>query len=142
MVIHAKVMPSVVSGTSRDQRSDPVRASRGLAERTDQPQPVHGVHDTSVARHAGTLVRLQLADEMPSEIQVRALRGLRRGLGVAVLADIGQAELAQQPYVGRGVGLGHRDQRDVAGIPPGGITGLGDAASHFGQPRGELFTPR
>ena len=73
------------------------------------------------------------------EIEVGALRGLRRRLDVPVLADVPHAELAQQPDVGGGEGLGHRDQRDVLASPPGGFARSGDAALHRGQPRGEFL---
>src|SRR6266567_1843550 len=125
-----------------DQALDhPPGPARGLAEGTDQPQPVHRMHDMSVPSHAGALVRLQLPDEVPGEVELGALGGLRRRLGVAVLPDVGQAKLAEQPDVGRGPGLGHRDQRQLADVPPGRLACLGDSAADFGQPQGEFFSP-
>src|SRR6185437_16191479 len=120
---------------------DPPGPARGFTEGPDQPQPVHRMHDAGVPDHAGGLVRLQLPDEVPGEIQVGALGGLRRRLGVAVLPDVGHAQLAEQPDVGRGPGLGHRDQRQLAGLPPGRLARLGDTAADFGQPQGEFFPP-
>ena len=98
----------------------------------------------SVPSHAGAFVRLQLPDEVPGEAfkaQVGALGGLRRRLGVAVLPDIGHAQVAEQPDVGRGPGLGHRDQRQFADVPPGRLARLGDAAADFGQSQREFFPP-
>src|SRR4029077_10154357 len=111
------------------------------AEGTDQPQPVHRMHDMGVPGHAGALIRLQLPDEVPGKGEIGALRGLRRRLGVAVLPDIGHAQVAEQPDVGRGSGLGHRDQRQLADLSPGRLARLGDAAADFGQPQGEFFPP-
>src|SRR5580693_5129071 len=121
---------------------DPPGPAGARAERVDQPQPVDRVHEGGVAHDAGGLVGLQLADEVPDEIEVGALRGLWRRFRVTVLPEIGNAEPAQQPDVGSGEGLGHRDERDVLGLTARGLARGGNAFAHRGEPHGEVFPPR
>ena len=78
--------------------------------------------------------------EGTDEAEVGALRGLRRRLGVAVLAEIPHAEPVQQPDVGGGEGLGHRDQRDVLRLAARGCASGRDTFPYRGEPRGE-FVP-
>ena len=99
------------------------------AEGADEADPVHGVHHVGVPGHAARLVGLQLPDEVPGErpasrgaAPARAARPgggaggrLGRGLLVPVLAEVGQAKLAQGSTSER-PGLGDRDERELARV--------------------------
>ncbi len=61
---------------------------RGPVEGVDQSGAVDRVDDVGVVRHRSRLVRLELTDEVPGEVEVGARRRLRGGLLVAVLADV------------------------------------------------------
>ena len=64
------------------------------------------------------------------QVEVGALGRLVLGLLVAVLADVGDAELGEQPDVGGREELGDHDQRDLVGVAAGVGAGAGDAAAH------------
>jgi hypothetical protein len=104
----------------------------------DQAQPVHGVDDVGVPGDAGHLVGLQLADEMPAEVQAGAGGGLGRRLLITVLAEVPLTELVQQPDVRGGPGLGHRDESDLVAGPARCRAGGVDPAPDLRQPVRQL----
>src|ERR1700761_9331796 len=65
----ARVATGLLQADLNEGRDHPLPAPGGLVERVDQPQPVHGVDDVGVPGDAGHLVGLQLANEMPAEVQ-------------------------------------------------------------------------
>src|SRR6266568_4652716 len=92
LVRHRPAAGRVAIQAHLDQALDhPPGPARGLTEGTNQPQPVHRVHDAGVTHHAGALVGLQLPDEVPGKVQVGALGGLWRRLGEAA-PDAGQPQ--------------------------------------------------
>ncbi len=116
-------------------------AGRG-AQRPDQPEPVHGVDDVRVADHAGRLVGLQLADEVPGELaQVSALRGLGGRLLVAVLPEVPLAELARAAGRPTPGGLGDGDQGELRRVAPGRGARRGDPGPDPVQPASEFSAP-
>ncbi len=93
-------------------------ADGGVRQPGDKPGPVHRVHDVGVPRDRASLVGLQPSDEMPGKGKIGAFGGLRTSLLVAVLPDLGEAESGQQPHIGGGKGLRHRDERDLTLVLP------------------------
>ena len=79
--------------------------------------PVDRLDDVGVRRDGRRLVALQPADEVPAQAAGPAHVGhLVLGLLVAVLADVGDAELGEQPHVGGREELGDRDEGDLVGV--------------------------
>jgi hypothetical protein len=72
---------------------------------------------------------------VPHEWQIRACCGLGRGLLVAVLADVDDSQLGEQPNVRCGKGLGHGDDGDLTRVAPGRGAGMVDACPYRGEIR-------
>src|SRR6185312_16260367 len=111
-------------------------------EGVDQRGSIDRVDDRGIVPRLASLLALQLADEMPVELEVGQLRGLGRGLLVAVLAEVTHPERVQAPHELRRVELGHHDRRDRGSIPPCFPGGLGDGLLHAAQPRREVTVVR
>src|SRR5581483_7576271 len=129
----------VVGQADLDQAADrTLRPAHRGTQRAYQPDPVDRMHETRVPRHAGGLVRLELANEVPRQVQIRAGHCLRGRLGVAVLPHVGHAQLGQQSHVAGGPCLGDGDQRYVRRGPAGGGARGVDALAHLRQVAGQL----
>ena len=108
-------------------RSARARHARRGAEGTHQPRPVHRVHDVGVPGHAGRLVRLQLADEMPGHCGAdrRDLLSLPARFRKPVLPSRSLPARRARPCLMPGT-LGDRDQRDLGRVAPRRGAGGGD----------------
>ena len=78
---------------------------------------------------------------MKCTVQGRRRSGLQggdlgRGLLVAALPHVGDAELGEQLDVGGREELGDDDQRDLGGVASGVGAGRVDPVAHLGQPGG------
>src|SRR2546423_15443894 len=71
----------------------------------DNSVTVDGMHDVGVPRDGPALVHLQLADEVPSQLEIGEFRGLAAGLLVAVLANISYAERGESTDIAGRKGL-------------------------------------
>ena len=67
---------------------------------------------------------------------------LSRGLRVAVLADVGDAEVGQDPHVGGGEELGDGHERHLVGVASGGAAAVGDPAAYDVEAGRELVAAR
>ena len=99
------------------------------------------MHDVGVRRDRPGLVRLQLTHEVPPQIKINARLCLRRGLLVAVLADVGDAELSEHPDVIGRERLRDDDQRDLLRIATGLVARGRDPATDRLQIRGDRSPP-
>ena len=108
-------------------------------EPTHELGAVNGLHDVGVPRDGGGLVALETTDVVPAQPEVGALGGLGLGLLVAVLPDVGDAELGEETYVGGGEELGDDREPDLAGLPPGGGAGALDPGTDPGEVALELL---
>ena len=111
------------------------------AQPAHQLGAVDGVHHVGVGRDGRRLVALQAADEVPPHVEVGALGGLLDRLLVAVLPDVADAEVGEQPHVGGGEELGDHDQGDLVAAAPGVGAGRLDAVADGGQPLLDLVAP-
>ena len=115
-------------GAARRRRG---RAPRAAVERA-RPAWRRSTDSTTSAYDAtaAALLLCRRADEVPAQAEVGALGGLLRGLLVAVLPHVGDAEVGQEPHVGGGEELGDDHQRHVVGRAAGARAGVGDAAAY------------
>src|SRR5690606_1584619 len=80
------------------------------------------------------LLRLQLADEVPSQtLELGKLLALRDQLLTAVLPDVTNAERVELAHDRRRVELGHDDARDSRRVAAGGACGVRDALIDRGE---------
>src|SRR5579859_1693815 len=98
------------------------------------------MHGVGVTDNALGLVALELTDEMPRNVEVRELRGLRGRLLIAILPYVGHAELGKEADVVGGMKFGHDDELGNIATPghPGGRV---DPPEDPLEVRGKLFTP-
>ena len=104
----------------------------------DWGRAIDRVHQVGVTRDRCGLVGLQLADEVPAQVEAFGRRSLGRGFLIPVLSDVTNAEPSEPAHVITRPGLRHDDQRDLARVAPGGVTGRIDAGLHLGEIRREL----
>ena len=122
----------------------PVRscsAAMALARAPASWQPVHGVHGMGVFHDGLGLVALELADEVPAELQPAQRGSLLRGLLVPVLPDVRDAERGEPPDVVGGMKFGDHDQFGRPFRPAGCCNGTVDALPDGGEPLPELLQP-
>ena len=123
----------------------PQRAPERAADAAEATYRITTLHPRTYneARTIGDarLVGLQLADEVPREVEVSELGGLAGRLLVAVLAEVADAELGEDPRVGGRPGLRHRDQRDLVGRALGNGARDGDALADRRQVGRDLLGP-
>ena len=101
--------------------------------------PVDRVHRVSVTGDGAGLVALQLADEVHAQgaatVRAPGSASLADGLLVAVLGQVGHAELGEPHEVGRREELGDDDQPDACRVASGVGAGRGDAVLDLGKAR-------
>jgi hypothetical protein len=129
----------VVQGDLDQAARRAAQGDRGPRQRRRQPRPVDGVDDVGVRDDGARLVGLELPDEVPGEIEITAVGGLGRRLLVAVLGDVGDAQLGEQTYVGGGERLGDGDERELLRRTARGVARLGDPLTYGREVRGQLF---
>jgi hypothetical protein len=110
-------------------------------ERGHQLGPVDRMHDVRERRDQRGLVPLQRADEVPARRRP-GVGVLRRCFLRPVLPHVGDAELGEQPYVGRRERLRHGDQGELVRRAPGGAGRRGHPLAHRGEVRGQLGAAR
>ena len=86
-------------------------------------QSIHALYPVKSFRDRACFVRLDAADEMPGEIQICEQILLRQRLLQVIFAEIRDAGGGGHPHRFGTLGLGHRDQSDRFGVPPGGHGG-------------------
>ena len=134
--------PSAPGGSRLTCSSTSTARERSWAPRSSRATSLARSTDSTTSayvRDRGGLVALEPADEVPAEAEVGALGGLGLGLLVAVLADVGDAELGQQADVGGREELGDHDQGDLVGVAPGLVARAWRCAARTAaSPRGDL----
>ncbi len=100
-------------------------------------ESVHGVNPVEVLGHLAGLVRLQRANEVPRQRQLRELGDLRQRFLKIVFAKVAQpGTVGLFDGVGR-LPLGDRNQADVAGIPVSGPCSRRNRGTHVGDVVGD-----
>ena len=114
----------------------------GLGQGSGQLEPVHGVHGMGVLHDGFGFVALELADEVPAQLQRRQCGRLLRGLLVPVLPHVRDAQGGEPPDVLGRMEFGDHDQLRRRFRPAGCCRGAADPFPDGGEPLPELFQPR